>query len=194
MYSIESHIGRLIEVRFWSPILGGEAIGWKRDHEIMLHSVLGSYLFFVDMSEANVFPPDMVDAWAATLKREPRLVRTAFLLGSSPTFALQIQRIVRDAQHPQRRVCRDAREAEQYLGEVVTAAERTRLREVLERRAELGGPSSAQPPISAPAPSSVGPPGSMRAPLSVRGGQPSTMRIPAVPRSSSSGSSGSGRR
>ena len=185
MYCIESHVGRLIEVRFWSPVGEGEAIGWRRDHDAMLQSVLGSYIVFVDLSDANVFPPDMVEAYVATMRNEPRLLRAALVLSASPTLSLQIQRILRDAFHPHRRAFRDMREAETFLGDVVSLPERTRLREVIERR-EHGGPISAQP-ASVGAPQSAGTPPSLRGPLSARTPTPPTVRIPVVPRSPSGG-------
>ena len=110
MYSIESHVGRLIEVRFWSPVGEGEAMGWRRDHDAMLQSVLGNYIVLVDMTDANVFPPDMVEAYVATMRNEPRLLRAALVLSASPTLSLQIQRILRDAFHPHRRTFRDVRD------------------------------------------------------------------------------------
>ncbi|MDI1445641.1 hypothetical protein [Polyangium sp. 6x1] len=186
MYSIESHVGRLIEVRFWSPVGEGEAIGWRRDHDAMLQSVLGSYIVYVDMSDANVFPPDMVEAYVTTMRNEPRLLRAALVLGASPTLSLQMQRILRDAFHPQRRAFREVREAESFLGDVVTLPERARLREVIERRAEQGGPSSAQP-VSVAIPPSTSTPPSLRGPLSARASSPGTVRIPVTPRSPSGG-------
>lgn len=186
MYSIESHVGRLIEVRFWSPVGEGEAMSWRRDHDAMLQSVLGNYIVLVDMTDANVFPPDMVEAYVATMRNEPRLLRAALVLSASPTLSLQIQRILRDAFHPHRRTFRDVREAELFLGEVVTLPERARLREILERRAEQGAPISAQP-ASVGAPPSAGTPPSFRGPHTARTPAPATVRIPATPRSSSSG-------
>ncbi|MDI3282881.1 hypothetical protein [Polyangium sp. 15x6] len=186
MYSIESHVGRLIEVRFWSPVGEGEAIGWRRDHDAMLQSVVGNYIVYVDMSDANVFPPDMVEAYVATMRNEPRLLRAALVLSASPTLSLQIQRILRDAFHPHRRAFREVREAENFLGDVVTLPERARLREVIERRAEQGGPISAQP-ASVAVPQSTGTPPSLRGPVSARAPTPATVRIPITPRSPSGG-------
>jgi hypothetical protein len=188
MYSIENHVGRLIEVRFWLPVGADEALGWRRDHEAMLQATLGNYVFFVDMMDATVFPPELVEAYVATMRSEPRLLRTVIVLGSSPTLSLQIQRMLRDAHHPQRRVYRDLKEAENWLTEIMTMPERTRLRELIERRSDVPGPSSQSPPSFATPPPSGGPPQSMRGPQSVR--QPATMRLPVTPRSSSSGGQG----
>lgn len=185
MYSIERPVGRLIEVRFWSPVAADEASTWRRDHETMLLSSLGSYVFFVDMVDGAVFPPDMVESYVQTMRAESRLLRSAMVLGSSPTLSLQIQRMLRDAPHPNRRVFRDMREAEAWLSEVVTPPERLRLREVTERRSNDPGPSSAQSPPSVASPPSTSMPQSLRGPQSVRN-PVTTTRMPAVGRSPSS--------
>jgi len=194
MYSIESHVGRLIEVRFWSPVGGDEGLGWRRDHEAMLQSILGGYVFFVDLVEATVFPPELVEAFAATMRNEARLLRSAFVVGASPTLSLQIQRVLRDGYHPHRRVFRETREAESYLAEVVTMPERARLREVLERRGlDPPGPSSAHGPPSVGGSPQSATPSSMRVPQSVRTSAPGTMRQPTTRSGSGNGGqSGSG--
>jgi hypothetical protein len=156
MYTMESKVGRLIEVRFWAPILSEEPAAWQREHERMLASMLNAYVFFVDLSEAPVFPPEMVDAFAVAMRSEMRLLRMAMLLGASPTLGLQIQRLVRDANHPRRKIFREAREAETYLGEILTMSERARLHEIaINRKNEASGPSS-QGPASVGMPPSVG--------------------------------------
>jgi hypothetical protein len=186
MYSIERPVGRLIEVRFWAPVAADEAAMWRRDHETMMLSSLGSYVLLVDLVDAAVLPPDMVEAYVQSMRAESRLSRAALVVGASPTLSLQIQRMMRDAPHPNRRLFRDMREAEVWLSEVVTPPERMRLREITERRSSDPGPSSAQSPPSVGAPQSTSMPPSMRGPQSVRG--PLTItRMPAVGRSPSSG-------
>lgn len=181
MYTIESKVGRLIEVRFWAPILSEEPGAWRRDHERMIGAMLNTYVFFVDLGDAPVFPPDMIESFSVTMKNEARLLRMALLLGSSPTLGLQMQRLVRDAQHPHRKIFREPREAEAYLSEILTLSERTRLHELAgDRRNELSGPAS-QGPASVGAPASVagsslsGPP-STAMPQSVRNVGPKSVR------------------
>lgn len=182
MHTIESKVGRLIEVRFWAPILGEEPGAWRREHERMIAAMLNTYVFFVDLSDAPVFPPDMIEAFASTMKNEARLLRMGILLGTSPTLGLQMQRLVRDAQHPHRKIFREPREAEMYLSEILTLSERTRLHELAsDRRNELSGPSSQAPP-SVGVPQSVtgsslsGPPSTMGSPQSVRNPAPKSVR------------------
>lgn len=182
MHTIESKVGRLIEVRFWSPILVEEPGAWRRDHERMIAAMLNTYVFFVDLGDAPVFPPDMIEAFSATMRNETRLLRMALLLGASPTLGLQMQRLVRDAQHPHRRIFREPREAETYLSEILTLSERTRLHELAsEKRSDFSGPSSQGPSSVGPPPSVSssglsGPPSTVATPQSVRGGGPKSVR------------------
>lgn len=182
MYTIESKVGRLIEVRFWAPILGEEPGAWRRDHERMIAAMLNTYVFFVDLGDAPVFPPDMIESFSVTMRNETRLLRMALLLGSSPTLGLQMQRLVRDAQHPHRKIFREPREAETFLSEILTLSERTRLHELtVDRRSDSSGPSS-QGPASVGMPQSVsssslsGPSSTTTMPQSVRGGGPKSVR------------------
>jgi hypothetical protein len=181
MYTIESKVGRLIEVRFWAPILAEEPGAWRRDHERMIAAMLNTYVFFIDLADAPVFPPDMIEAFTVTMRNEARLLRMALLLGSSPTLGLQMQRLIRDANHPHRRIFRDAREAETYLSEIMTLSERTRLHELAaDRRGDFTGPSS-QVPASVGIPPSVAGSGFSNSPSSAN--SPPSVRSNAGPKS-----------
>jgi hypothetical protein len=182
MYTIESNVGRLIEVRFCSPILGEEPGAWRRDHERMIAAMLNTYVFFIDFADAPVFPPEMIEAFAVAWRNEARLLRMAMLLGASPTLGLQMQRLIRDTQHPHRKIFHAAREAEAYLSEILTLSERTRLHELAaDRRNDLTGPSS-QGPASVGVPASVassslsGPSSTGSMPQSVRNAGPKSVR------------------
>ncbi len=180
MHTIESKVGRLIEVRFWPPMLGEEPGAWRRDHERMIAAMLNTYVFFVDLTDAPVFPPDMIEAFSQTMRNEARLLRMAILLGTSPTLGLQMQRLVRDAQHPHRKIFREPREAETYLSEILTLSERTRLHELAtDRRSDGNGPSS-QIPGSVRAPASVSSSG-LSGPSSTS--MPQSARNPSGPKS-----------
>ncbi|UQA59553.1 hypothetical protein [Polyangium aurulentum] len=162
MYSIENRVGKLVEIRIWSPVSGDEATRWGREHEAVIGSLVGNYFCFVDVFEATVLPQDVVEAYICTLKSATRMLRAAMLLGQSPTLGLQVQRMLREVNNPERKAFRDPRELEAWLGAQLAPAERTRLRELLERRMDATGPSSA------PAPQSSGTPASLRSPKSVR--------------------------
>ncbi len=116
-----------MEIQIWSPVSVEETIPWQRAHDDVIAALEGPYVCLVDLVEATVFPQNVVDAYVATMKDEPRLLRTATLLNESPTFGMQIQRMIREANHPGRRVFRAPDELAAWLGEVLDAPERDRL-------------------------------------------------------------------
>jgi hypothetical protein len=163
MYTIAHRVGRLVEIRIESPVSLEEAVRWGRDHNAVIDAVVGPYVCFVDLVDATVFPQNVVDAYVATMKSEPRLLRTGTLLSASPTLGMQIQRMIRAANNPDRKVFRDGPELEGWLGEILTPAERARLHELLADRAPPSAKpaSSTRPAIGLPANDAA--PGSTRA-------------------------------
>ena len=102
MYRVKHRVGRLVEIAIWSPVSLEEVGRWGSDHNEVVASVQGEYLCFVDLREASVFPPAVVDAYVCIMKEEPGLLRTAALLPKSPMVAMQIRRMIREAGHPGR--------------------------------------------------------------------------------------------
>ena len=135
MYTILHRVGRLVEITIRSPVSIDEALRWQRDHDAAVDEVGGPYVCFVDVVDATVFPPDVADAYVATMRREPKLVRTGILLNADPVLSLQVQRMIRESHVPHRRTFRAPRDLEAWLGEVLTPAERARLGERLYARA-----------------------------------------------------------
>ena len=58
---------------------------------------------------------------------DPRVERTAFLIGESAIFALQVERIIRSSNNPNRRAFREAAELLHWLEEVLTLGEQVQL-------------------------------------------------------------------
>jgi hypothetical protein len=134
MYALEHRVGRLVEIRIASPVSLVEAVQWGRDHNALIDSIRGPYVCLVDLACATVFPQKVVDAYVSTMRGEERLIRTGTLLNQSPTLGMQIQRMIKDANHPDRKAFRDPRELFAWLGEVLDDAEKERLHDVLLQR------------------------------------------------------------
>ncbi len=134
MWSIDRTVGKLVEIRIASPVSLEETVPWSEAHDALIASVDGPYVCLVDLVDATVFPPDVVEGYVKTMKNEARLLRTGTLLNASPTFGLQIQRMIREANNPERRAFRDPRELYDWLKEVLERDERDRLRELLRAR------------------------------------------------------------
>lgn len=134
VWSIDRRAGRLVEIRIASPVSLEETVPWSHAHDALVGAIRGPYVCFVDLVDATVFPPDVVEGYVQTMKNEPRLLRTGTLLNASPTFGLQIQRMIREANNPARRAFRVPRELYDWLSEVLEPVERDRLRELLAPR------------------------------------------------------------
>jgi hypothetical protein len=134
MYTIVHRVGRLVEITIRSPVSLEEAFRWQNDHNAAIRQVGGPYVCYVDVVEATVFPPDVADAYVATMRNEPKLLRTGILLNEDPVLSLQVQRMIREGNVPTRRTFRAPHELEAWLGEVLTPPERTRLGELLAAR------------------------------------------------------------
>jgi hypothetical protein len=138
MYALANKVGRLVEIRIWSPVSLDEALRWGQEHNGLIDRVPGRYVCLVDLVDATVFPPEVVGAYVSVMKGEQRLLRTGTLLNPSPTFGMQIERMIKTANHPDRRAFRDPAALEKWLGEVLTPPEKRRLRELLAPRTLAG--------------------------------------------------------
>lgn len=134
MYELRRTVGRLVEIRIASPVELSEAAAWGAAHDALIDAVVGPYVCFVDLVDATVFPPEVVDAYVSVMKSEPRLLRTGTLLSPSPLFGMQIQRMIREADNPNRRAFRAPEELFAWMSEVLDLEERLRLRQLLARR------------------------------------------------------------
>ena len=134
VWSVERNVGKLVEIRIWSPVSLAETASWGQTHNAVVSSVRGPYVCFVDLVDAKVFPQDVARAYVQTMRNEPGLLRTATLLNASPTFGMQIQRMIREANNANRRVFREPEELCRWLAEVLDAKEQARLLELVTRR------------------------------------------------------------
>ncbi len=136
MYRIEHRSGRLLEIRISAPVSLAEAERWCAEHNAAVDAIPGNYVCLVDVVDAPVFPQEVVEAYVQVMRGEERLLRTGTLLGPSPTHGLQIQRMIKNANHPNRKAFRDPIELGRWLSEVLTVPERARLRDALAPRIE----------------------------------------------------------
>ncbi|HRI72462.1 MAG TPA: caspase family protein, partial [Polyangium sp.] len=127
MYTIGRAVARLIEVRFWSPIPDDELLTFLLDCDLLLSQMAIHYVLFINLEDAREVPPDMLELFSDMMQYETRIGRMAILLGPSPTLDLQMQGIIGDSQDPNRKIFRDPREAEAFISEVLTLAERIQL-------------------------------------------------------------------
>lgn len=128
MHRIQNIAGRLVEVRVTPPLTLDEIKQFVEKHKATVSRIPDRYVGVVDLHRANVFLPEVAEALIQLLSRmADQVERTAFLIGESAVFALQIERVLRNAANPNRKSFRDPRPLTDWLGEVLNASERLRL-------------------------------------------------------------------
>jgi hypothetical protein len=128
MHTVENVTGRLVEVRVETPLTLEEVQQFVREHRAIVSRIEGNYVGVVDLLRAHVFPTDVAQALIQILSgMAPMVERTAFLIGESAIFSLQIERVLRSSNSPQRRSFRDPEPLKSWLGEVLSAPEQARL-------------------------------------------------------------------
>ena len=128
MHTVENFTGRLVEVRVEAPLTLEEIQRFIREHKAVISRIPGRYVGVVDLVRADVFQVDVAQALIQLLSASaPMVERTAFLIGEGAVFALQIERVLRNSNNPQRRSFREPEELKRWLGEVLTPLEQARL-------------------------------------------------------------------
>ena len=82
-----------------------------------------------DIRRVQLFPPDVADALIGLLTSvNATFERSAIVLpDEAATFAMQMERLVRNAKSPARRTFRDAGGAQRWLSEILSGPESERL-------------------------------------------------------------------
>lgn len=128
MHRIQNITGRLVEVRVKPPLTLDEVHRFVEEHKATVSRIPDRYVGVVDLHRADVFPAEIAAALIQLLSRmADQVERTAFLIGESAVFALQIERVIRNAASPNRKSFREAGPLKEWLGEVLTENERHRL-------------------------------------------------------------------
>jgi hypothetical protein len=128
MYKIDHVAGRLVEVRLATPLSLEEVHQFALEYTKKASAIHGKYVGVVDITHATLFPAPVAEALIQLLSRAAEQVeRTAVLVGEGATFAMQVERIIRNAASPNRRAFRSVDPLRDWLREVLTVEERVRL-------------------------------------------------------------------
>ena len=134
-FTVATHVGRLIEVRVVPPLTMEDAVRFMQEVVRLTSLQTGKIVACTDLrTGTRTIDPDSIDLMAGIMRSEnPRLERNALIVSAaSATFVLQMERMVKTAGTAQRRIFRTRKEAESWLGEVLSGAERGRLRTFLD--------------------------------------------------------------
>lgn len=128
MHNARNVVGRLVEVRFASPLTLEEVQQFVGEHHAIIKRLARKYVGVVDLLQADVFPVPVAETLIRLLSGvAPQLERTAFLIRDSALFALQVERVIRSSNHPDRRAFREPEALQDWLGEVLDVQEQGRL-------------------------------------------------------------------
>ncbi len=142
MYTVENNAGRLIEVKLASPLSVGDVQQFTLRHMQIMQRIPGRYVGVVNLRQAYVFPAVISDALSKMLSSAASHVeRTALLVGESAVFGLQVERVIRESNNPDRRAFRSAPELVAWLSEVLTPPERTQLERFIPVGAAVTAPA-----------------------------------------------------
>jgi hypothetical protein len=129
MFSYECNVGRLVEVRFDETVSVADMQGMGTSARALMARSDQRYVCAVDMRKTRVLAPDVADAVLAGLRPfNQRVERTGVLVpGDSPTLALQIERLHREAGNATRRAFDEPRYLRAWLAALLDDEERARL-------------------------------------------------------------------
>jgi hypothetical protein len=134
MFSLGRHVGRLVELRFASPLTGEEIDTFQREQKA-LERTGSERVACTDCRALDIMSPDHTARVVAALRQHNRwLLRNGVLVsGAKATLALQLDRVLRESRSPGRRLFREVDEVIAWLDEVLDGPERERLRAFLGR-------------------------------------------------------------
>ncbi len=125
MITVENKVGRLIEIRIVTPVVAAEIDALALALRKAFMGMSSKAIIAADLSRMAVLAPEVSERFVAIMKNDnPKVERSGYLLsGTAATFAMQLERMVRDAANPKRRTFRARGEVTALLGEILTPPE-----------------------------------------------------------------------
>jgi hypothetical protein len=142
-------VGRLVEIRYEQltsieTIAAASLACNKAAREIGTEPICCA-----DFRPLRVLSPEVANALTDALRSNNAMTaRTAALVNGHVTFGMQMERVIREANNPARRVFREAEALLSWLGEIATARELDRAREFLRSGSEAPASSIASVSVS----------------------------------------------
>lgn len=135
-HHVVRNVGRLLEIRpgALQSVEAVRSVGTAIAQ--MMRKVAGELdggvIVCADWRGMRVLAPDVAEALTALMRGgNPRVLRSAALIGGHATFGLQVERVIRAANSPVRRAFRDGEELVRWFSEVATAEECERARQFM---------------------------------------------------------------
>jgi hypothetical protein len=137
VYALTIRTGRLLELWLEHPVTRQDADGCGAELRHILSTRQHKLVVATDLVQTRTLPPDVAEAFIANMRADnPRIERSGFLIAEdAATFALQLERMIKEAASASRRVFRSAHDWQAWLAEVLTPDEARRLRAFAAERA-----------------------------------------------------------
>lgn len=133
MYTIENRVGRFVELRVESPVTEEELSRFHDTLTKVCKPIKGQIATCTDFVGATVFLQPVAARWIEIIRQDsPFVERNAVLVGEGAVFSMQIERIIRQAGFKNRKAFLVPSALVTWLGEILTARERTRLEQFLD--------------------------------------------------------------
>ncbi len=128
MYTVENHVGHLVETRVQQIETDEELQRFIGAHRAMGER-LGQFVICADYRPVTIFPPSVAEGLQRLMSAlNPAVRRSAILVAPHhATNYLQVERIVRAAGHSERRSFRARAELSAFLAPALSPDERARL-------------------------------------------------------------------
>jgi hypothetical protein len=147
-YSVEVHAGRLVEARVFELRTREDVDAYSHELGVQVLRMPLSMrpVLCADHRPVGIYPQAAADRLAELFAQmNARLERVAILAArSNATLVLQLDRIIREANNPSRRMFHNVEEAEAHLAPVLSPSELGRMRDFLDD----WSPASRLPPSS----------------------------------------------
>lgn len=135
---IDRIVGRLVETRWVSPMSDENMQHFLSRTAVIFKAAQGPLVVFADVTQALVLPQERINELIALMKSDnEKIERNGMLLGQSATFALQVERVIRQAGNPKRRTFREFAPLRQWLAPVLTPDELVRIDDFRKESNEL---------------------------------------------------------
>ncbi len=137
VFALTIHTGRLLELWLEHPVTRQDADGCGVQLRQILATRSDRLVVATDLVQTRTLPPDVADAFIAHMRADnARIERSGFLIAEdAATFALQLERMIKEAANTSRRVFRSSPDWQAWVAEPLTPDEARRLRAFAAERA-----------------------------------------------------------
>lgn len=132
MFTFERRVGRLCELRVSGVLRPEDMVGFRTRAATVMMAAAGKVVFATDLRTLALLAPPVFDQLVTMLRTDnPKIERNGLLVGTNPTTALQMQRLVDEAGSPSRKIFRAPAPYLLWLEAVLTPEESRRLSEFI---------------------------------------------------------------